>query len=350
MKEEPNLNSSWSIINPTVDAPSRANAIEQNSGSAPDDPAEEVYKQTCLSDLKVRGAKTKDKDSAVDPSDYLQPEEELCGTFGPGEYFGDATSSETLHKCASVLCLQNTHFFYIDRESILQIEKMIELRLFNEKLAFMREINAFKTMPQKKLKIFIQHYKSVVKIRGAYLFKEGEPCNHVYIVEQGQLRIVKKVQREKSNTDAETRMIFRNPLAAKKKQQQLEMMNQTANSERFGLELADRCRFLGLEDITAGNMCYSFSVVCESQKATVYQIQKADFLKFKNNENVWGSIKSQANQKVKSFSDKIVKNTRVEVDLISNLEKTMAIAKADDTVPGSKEEAGVLQKILDELK
>jgi hypothetical protein len=97
------------------------------------------------------------------------------------------------------------------------------------------------------------------------------------------------------------------------------------NSDKFGLELADRCRFLGLEDITAGNKFYSFSVVCESQQATVYQIQKSDFMKFKSNENVWGSIKTQANQKVKMFSEKIVQNSRAEVDLISNLERTMAI-------------------------
>ena len=67
---------------------------------------EEEYKQSCLQDLKLRSSKPKDQDSEVDPSDYLQHDEQLCGSFGPGEYFGDAASTDSLPtKCYSVVCL-----------------------------------------------------------------------------------------------------------------------------------------------------------------------------------------------------------------------------------------------------
>ena len=59
---------------------------------------------------------------------------------------------------------------------------MHEKRKESEKINFLKTIPAFKNLPFSKLKIVIDQFKPLTKIRGSYIFKEGEPVLIVFVL------------------------------------------------------------------------------------------------------------------------------------------------------------------------
>ena len=73
-----------------------------------------------------------------------------------------------------------------------------------------------------------------------------------------------------------------------------------------------------------GNLKYTLSVVCESQKAHAIMMSRTDFLKLKSNEAVWSVIRKAVAQKIDKFSQKIVNSFIAEDKVIENLDKSLA--------------------------
>ena len=57
----------------------------------------------------------------------------------------------------------------------------------------LRKVSALKYISFKKQKQFVDQSKPIKKIRGQYIYREGDPATHVYIVASGQIRITKKI-------------------------------------------------------------------------------------------------------------------------------------------------------------
>ena len=74
----------------------------------------------------------------------------------------------------------------------------------------------FKMISQSKLRAMTDQFKSVSKIRGSYVFQEGQIASHVYIVVTGEFKLIKKVKREKEEYEQNTDEIFKHPLKVKR--------------------------------------------------------------------------------------------------------------------------------------
>jgi CRP-like cAMP-binding protein len=62
-----------------------------------------------------------------------------------------------------------------------------------EKISFLKTITAFKNLALSKLKLVIDQFSPIMKIRGSYLFREGEPVKNIYLVMSGEFKVLKKV-------------------------------------------------------------------------------------------------------------------------------------------------------------
>ena len=71
-------------------------------------------------------------------------------------------------------------------------------------------------MPASKLKNLVDAFKPISKIRGLYLFREGEPVTHIYLVVEGECSVLKKVHYDKPDFLEQSEDIFKDPLKISK--------------------------------------------------------------------------------------------------------------------------------------
>lgn len=70
----------------------------------------------------------------------------------------------------SVWAVTNSHLIYIDKQAVESVKAMYNKRMESEKINFLKTIPAFKNLAFSKLKIVIDQFKPISKIRGSYLF------------------------------------------------------------------------------------------------------------------------------------------------------------------------------------
>ncbi len=80
-------------------------------------------------------------------------------------------------------------------------------RIEHEKIAFFKTIQAFKTLTFSKLKIVIDLFRPLKKIRNSYLFREGDFVENVYLVQSGEFKVTKKVFHVKPKIDDITNLV-----------------------------------------------------------------------------------------------------------------------------------------------
>ena len=115
----------------------------------------------------------------------------------------------------------------------------------------------------------IDQFTPIIKQRGSYLFHEGEPANYIYIVINGEFKIMKKVHRQKFAFEENTDAILKDPLKAKRQNSEFDIKNSKTSADTYILESAYRNQFLGIEDVVNCNAKYSVSVCCESKGKVV---------------------------------------------------------------------------------
>jgi len=62
----------------------------------------------------------------------------------------------------------------------------------------------------------ISQFTTVTKSRGSYLFHENDLANRVYIINEGDFKIIKRVYKEKQAFDMNADAIFKDPLKVKR--------------------------------------------------------------------------------------------------------------------------------------
>ena len=90
----------------------------------------------------------------------------------------------------------------------------------SEKIHFLKTITAFKNLALSKLKVVIDQFKPLTKIRGSYLFKEGDIVQNLYLVQTGEFKLLKKVFQEQEEFVSKADVIFKDPLKASKQNSQ----------------------------------------------------------------------------------------------------------------------------------
>ena len=259
--------------------------------------------------------KSKEMDSTLNLNelaiefDYEQnAKEDFYGELNEGDYFGELAILNGQAKSMTAWCLQNTHYITITRKQVEKLQQMVKQRTQYEKIAFLKALPQFKAITQSKLKTMIDQFKQAPKIRGAYLFQEGEPASHIYIIVNGEFKVIKKVHKAKLAFEEDADNIFKDPLKAKRQNSEFRKQTQTKFDYKF-LENVTRSQLVGAEDIFSNNTKYTVSVVCESQTGHAIQMSRGDFLKLKSNDVVWKMIASQVTIKLEKYCKLIIQNS-----------------------------------------
>jgi CRP-like cAMP-binding protein len=114
-----------------------------------------------------------------------------------GDYFGELGFFHGTPKPMSVWCVRNTHMIYFEKKNLDILMKMVQKRQELDKIAFLKQISAFKTLTTSKLKVVIDQFSLLHKIRGSYLFKEGDLVNNIYLVFHGEFKLLKRVYKDR---------------------------------------------------------------------------------------------------------------------------------------------------------
>jgi len=93
----------------------------------------------------------------------------------------------------SVYCTRNTHFLYIEKQDFDRVIEMWSRRIESERINFLKEIEAFKLLNNSRLKALLDQFKPLSKIRGSFLFREGDSADSIYLIRSGEFTITKKV-------------------------------------------------------------------------------------------------------------------------------------------------------------
>lgn len=68
-----------------------------------------------------------------------------------------------------------------------------------ENLQFLKRIPLLNSFTYRVLKSMVDKFKPIEKIRFAYLYREGDPAEYVYLVKSGEFKITKKLFFEVKN-------------------------------------------------------------------------------------------------------------------------------------------------------
>lgn len=81
--------------------------------------------------------------------------EDFVGELESGDYFGELGLLFGKPKGMSVYCTRNTHLLYLEKEDIDRTIALLQTRVENEQIAFLREIEAFKMLHRTKLTMIL---------------------------------------------------------------------------------------------------------------------------------------------------------------------------------------------------
>jgi hypothetical protein len=90
---------------------------------------------------------------------------------------------------ATAICLEDTLLMTLSKEAYTSVIGKIEQRMINEKIAFLRELPIFSRFTRSTLQTVLYGLEKMSVVRKKFLFHEGEPCSHVFIITRGEFEV-----------------------------------------------------------------------------------------------------------------------------------------------------------------
>ena len=196
------------------------------------------------------------KPSEIDEQDFMDQQgenfEEMPFTdIESGLFFGDQALVEGNKRMYSLWATQDCHLFYFQREDFKDILKKQELRITQERIAFLSKIIPLNVLSHFKLKELSKHFRSMQCIRYKYLYtQEKEKAKFIYIVKDGEFQVTLQYSvKGPSYKETKQMEVFENPHDAKRHENELFLKNRRLEQKTFSLGTIQSNGFIGLEDI-----------------------------------------------------------------------------------------------------
>lgn len=118
------------------------------------------------------------------------PEAQM-GILSPGNAFGEAAIINDKPRNFSVLANEHITVATLHKNDFFKLEGSQEKQI-NEKIEFLRTIEAFKTWSRVSLYNLTFYFKELKFIRGAIVYPEGDTPNVVYLIKEGEFKFTQR--------------------------------------------------------------------------------------------------------------------------------------------------------------
>ena len=239
-----------------------------------------TYLENCIKELAIHYKllqKQKNECILTNPCDFyiiltgeLHAQNDLLGnmTLGEGAYIGENCLLLPKISQYRIICSQSTTFAYISLKNFHDIcfrYSQAQLELSAKEL---RQIPSFSDWSQKKLLFLSSCFKLVCLDRHSYLFKEGEPCEFVYIVKTGEVELVKSMPGN-----------AKKPVNFGKHGRPINLPEVITSKTNFHCSIKTQFEIIGEEeannDFKWKSSCKCYSFIC-----VLYRISKAEYKKY----------------------------------------------------------------------
>ena len=130
--------------------------------------------------LKSESFQIEDKDK-----DLLEVKE-----LKTGESFGELALISSKVRSSSILCKEDCHFAYLEKEGFEKVLKELEEKKLYEGLTTLRRFSMFSTMRQKNLMNFFYGFQSQKLNKGSFVYKENEVAESVFLINEGEFLVL----------------------------------------------------------------------------------------------------------------------------------------------------------------
>ncbi|CAD8059597.1 unnamed protein product [Paramecium sonneborni] len=236
-----------------------------------------------------------------------QFEERELTQLHKGQSFGELALENDAPRSASVKALSSTHLAVLEKEDYMIIKKTLsnqQKQMYFEEFAKLSIFSDWKFTNIKGLFDYVQFHQYGLNHQ---IFKEGDPSNQVFFIQQGELKVIKYLQLIKQNNQHKIQISnnqkFQKDLDDINQLQELSVFHkkQLTNSEKIdelfqkkkygNLIQVDKKQTITLKYIGAGEMFGELeilknpeiprqvSVITTQETNKIYSIHKKDFLR-----------------------------------------------------------------------
>lgn len=235
--------------------------------------------------------------------------------LGKGASFGELALESSKPRLASVKCKADSHFVTLEKADYNRMIAKVVRDKRNNVVNFLKSLPIFGSITKGSLAKLTYNFKEKEFIKGQVVYKEGDPIIEVFLVTEGEFLFQKRILVEdgrKKNaiynehyTDTIEVIKFRSK-ALNKKLVQIGNIAKIGPGELFGVEEKDES-------------LRKFSCICNSAKAKVLCILKADFYRRVKGEDTLNYIQEKIDLKEKEINSRISMWKFIAEDTASSL-------------------------------
>ncbi|KAL4473862.1 hypothetical protein ABPG74_022726 [Tetrahymena malaccensis] len=237
--------------------------------------------------------------------------------LGPGSSFGELDLEGDKPREETIKCLQDCSFAILNKREFQTLIRQFEEEKILKEMGFFSKLPIFQGWYFTKIRDI---YQSTIKMKlkkNSIVFKEGQICQYVYIIAQGDFVAKMKFEQNSGINDIladDQKPIYKNEFSSKKD---------------LKISVLSYPEMFGEEDIIK-QQNRSYSVICESSEGCLLAISKEDFI----NKIM---IDSNSNQFIMQRMANKSTNTSNRVQNIENLLSQYSNFVIDDKGNKSKE-------------
>ncbi|EAR90203.2 cyclic nucleotide-binding domain protein (macronuclear) [Tetrahymena thermophila SB210] len=237
--------------------------------------------------------------------------------LGPGSSFGELDLEGDKPREETIKCLSDCSFAILNKREFQTLIRQFEEEKLLKEMGFFAKLPIFQGWYFTKIRDI---YQSTIKMKlkkNSIVFKEGQICQYVYIIAQGDFVAKMKFEQYSGINDIlveDQKSIYKNEFSSKKD---------------LKISVLSYPEMFGEEDIIK-QQNRSYSVICESSEGCLLAISKEDFI----NKIM---IDSNSNQFIMQRMENKSSNTTNRVQNIENLLSQYSNFVIDDKSNKSKE-------------
>ncbi|CAG9320727.1 unnamed protein product [Blepharisma stoltei] len=234
--------------------------------------------------------------------------------LGPGEAFGERALMLGVPRACSVKCITNCSLGVLEISDYKKILESFMEEKYSSLIAMLRELPMFKNRSSHYLQRLTYHFKPRKFQKKQCVYKEGDPANEVFLIQQGEFNLSKKLKISLQSSKAFPKTS--------------NLKNKQISRDAPIVLLGKGCMF-GEEEILSELDNRSTSCFCASDEGFVLAISKENFQKnILKSEEAAEFLKKRTENKLASRQATIDQNVYLQ-----KLKSGIIPIKADETPP-----------------
>ena len=191
------------------------------------------------------------------------------GILKTGNSFGELALISDRSRSATIYVLQRSSFLVLNKKDFTKILGSISERRLNRVVNFLQQVQIFNSISKSYLMRLAYFFTSSKHKKTQYIFKEGDPVEGVYFIQQGEVTLEKRISFK----------IESNPVFSSSPQDFLiKLPRKQKNVMNSKIIIKSKFEFFGgLESLDSGEK-RKYSALCTSIECEVLFIPKQHFL------------------------------------------------------------------------